>query len=399
MTEATMQPYGPTDEGDAPLSVVATFGELELEYAALRKYCALIDCPQRGVVEVSGADRLTFLNRMITQELKGLAPFRMVHSFWLNRKGRIDADMRVIDLPERTLLEMDALAVARTVDGLGKYVISEDVKVADATPALHRLSLHGPTALFLVQAISQQATGANASGPAFEDLLPGRAVVLRLAQADVVVVRDDSAGVIGLELIMGVKDAPRVYEELMSAGRHSEPEPGTSPAPNPWRNTAARTRLRLAGWHAWNIARIEAGTPMYNIDFGPESLPGETGVLGDRVSFTKGCYLGQEVVARMHARGHPKQMLVGVKFETRMDPATDLPAQPIDGSQLHIEGGESVGAISSATLAPMLGSAPISLASVKYELSKAGTVLTTTGSDGQTLKGVVQAGLSFLPER
>lgn len=394
-----MQPYGPLDEGDAPLSVVATFGELELEYASLRKHCVVIDCPQRGVIEVTGADRLSFLNRMITQELKGLAPFRMVKSFWLNRKGRIDADMRVIDLPERTLLEMDVLAVSRTVDGLGKYVITEDVKIADASQALHRLSLHGPTGLFLLQAISQPSMGANASGPAFEDLLPGRAVVLRIGQADVVVVRDDSAGVVGLELIMGVKDAAKVYEELLSAGRHTEPEPGVSPAPNPWRNTAERTRLRLAGWHAWNIARIEAGTPIYNIDFGPESLPAETGVMGDRVSFTKGCYLGQEVVARMHARGHPKQMLVGVKFETRMDPGVGLPAQPVDGSQLHIEGGEAVGAVSSATLAPMLGSAPVALASVKYEYSKPGTVVSATGSDGQGLKGVVQAGLSFLPER
>lgn len=394
-----MQPYGPMEGGDAPLSVVATFGELELEYAALRKHCVVMDWPQRGVVEVTGADRLSFLNRMITQELKGLAPFRMVRSFWLNRKGRIDADMRVIDLPERTLLEMDVLAVARTVEGLTKYVITEDVAIADASHALHRLSLHGPTALFLLQAISQPAVGANASGPAFEDLLPGRAVVLRLGDADVVAARDDSAGVVGLELIMGVKDAAKVYELLLAAGRHFEAEPGAKPPANPWRNTAARVRLRPAGWHAWNMARIEAGTPLYNIDFGPESLPGETGVLADRVSFTKGCYLGQEVVARMHARGHPKQMLVGVKFEMRMDPATGLPAQPGDDAQLRLESGEAVGAISSATLAPMVGSAAVALASVKYEYSKPGTELSTTGTDGQGLKGVVQAGLSFLPER
>lgn len=399
MTEATMQPYGPIENGDAPLAVVATFGELELEYAALRKHSVLLDSPQRGVVEVIGADRLSFLNRMITHELKDLSPFRMVRSFWLNRKGRIDADMRVLDLPDRTLLEMDVLAVGRAIEGLTKYVITEDVRLADATSATHRLSLHGPTSLFLLQAIAQHTIGPNASGPAFEDLLPGRAVVVRIAEADVVVARDDTAGVVGLELIMGVKDALRVYEALLAAGRHHEAEPGQMPAPNPWRNTASRARLRPAGWHAWNMARIEAGTPLYNIDFGSESLPAETGVLADRVSFTKGCYLGQEVVARMHARGHPKQLLVGVKFETRIDPATQLPAQPGEDAHLRLEDGNAVGAISSSTLAPMLGSAPIALASVKFEQATPGTVLTSTGTDGQTLKGVVQPRLSFLPEK
>ncbi len=399
MAEASLQPYGPPENGDGPLAVVSTFGELELEYAALRKHCVIIDCPQRGVIEVSGADRLGFLNRMITQELKDLSPFRCVKSFWLSRKGRVESDLRLIDLPDRTLLELDILTVKRTIEGLERYVITEDVKFADASPALHRLSLQGPTALFLLQALAQHASGPNASGPAFEDLLPGRVVVLRIADADVVVVRDDSAGVVGLELLVGVRDAPRVYETFLAAGRHHEPEAGATPPTNPWRNIASRARLRPAGWHAWNMARIEAGTPLYNIDFGPESLPGETGVLSERVSFTKGCYLGQEIVARMHSRGHPKQLLVGIKFESRIDPATELHAQPGEDSTLRLEDGSMVGAISSSTLGPMIGSAPIALASVKFENATPGTVLSATGSDGRTLKGVVQAGLGFLPAK
>src|SRR4051812_36724439 len=93
--EAALQTYGPPEAG---VQVVETFGELELEYAALRKHCVLIDQPQRGTIQVTGADRLAFLNRMVTQELKGLAPFQVRRSFWLNRKGRIDADLRIIEL-------------------------------------------------------------------------------------------------------------------------------------------------------------------------------------------------------------------------------------------------------------------------------------------------------------
>ncbi|MBL9000138.1 MAG: aminomethyltransferase family protein [Phycisphaerae bacterium] len=397
VAEASVLTYGPPDHPSGAVEVVETFGELELEYAALRKHCVLLDQPHRAVVEVAGKDRIDFLNRMVTQELKGLPPFRIRRSFWLNKKGRIDADLRIIDLPSRTLLEMDVHAAERTAKGLAGFIISEDVQINDWSERTHRLSLHGPSALDLISAVAQNAHGADASGPAFGELLPDRACVVRLFGAETVVFREDSCGEVGLELIVPLKHALNVYQQLLEAGHdRTHDEGGTSSGLSTTRRElSTRIKLKPAGWHAFNIARVEAGSPMYNIDFGPESLPAETGLLADRVSFTKGCYLGQEIVARMHARGHPKQVLVAVKFESKRDEETGLPRQPVTGSQLTPAGSaEVVAQVTSSTLSPMLGSAPIALAQAKFEHCQPGTVLTAV-CDDEPIKGVVQQHLTF----
>lgn len=394
--EASLLVYGPADDALGPVEVVETFGELELEYAALRKHCVLIDQPQRAVLEVTGRDRLEFLNRMVTQELKGISPFSVRRSFWLNRKGRIDADLRVIDLPSRTLLEVDIHAAARTIAGLSGFLISEDVQIADRTEQTHRLALHGPSAMALIQALAQPATGAEASGPTLDELGPDRAGVVRLGQSQVTIFREDSAGDVGLELIVPLEGAPVLYHLLVEAGRDPDADGPASGGSAAWASLGRRVRLRPAGWHAYNIARIEAGTPLYNIDFGGGSTPAESGVLSDRVSFTKGCYLGQEIVARMHSRGHSKQHLVGVRFESVMDDETSLPRQPITGTSLSLteKPGEPVGTITSSTLSPMLGAAPIAFAQVKPAASTPGTPLEAV-SDGVSIKGSVQESLVF----
>ncbi|QYU66872.1 hypothetical protein J4558_18175 [Leptolyngbya sp. 15MV] len=298
--EAAMAPYGPPEAG---ILVVQTYGELELEYAALRKSCVLIDRPERAILEITGPDRIDFLNRMLTQDLKTLTPGHLVHAFWLNRKGRIDADITLIHLDGRTYADLDALAAQRTIEGLSSFIITEDVSIADATSRLHRLSLHGPTASALLPAPSLPAAGAIAPAT-LADRTATRATV---AGNPVTIYRDDAAGEPGFEIILNADHALAVFQHLIEIGhdQHNSdaPELGTPGAGLALHShrSAAHFRLRPAGWHAYNIARIEAGTPLYNIDFGPDSLPHETGdhVLHDRVSFTKGCYLGQEIVARM----------------------------------------------------------------------------------------------------
>lgn len=381
--DALVMPYG-GEGGVGAIPVVATYGELELEYAALRKGVALIDCPQRGVLEMTGAERIGFLNRMVTQELKGLGAGAVRRSFWLNRKGRIDADLRIVELGGRTLLEVDAHAAARTFAGLGSFIIMDDATIADRTEAVHRLSLHGPRAARLLAAVGAEALAA---------LSPGLAAEAVIAGASCVAWREDSAGVPGFELIVPVADAAGVYRALVEAGH--DPEHGAAALRAESGSAAREIGLRPAGWHAWNIARIEAGTPVYNIDFGPGSLPAETGVLDDRVSFTKGCFLGQEVVARMHSRGHSKQALVGVRFGSITDESTGLARLPEAGGTVTLASGEAVGAITSSTLAPMLGSAPIAFAAVKVAHAAAGThVVAEVG--GTAVAGAITAGLRFL---
>src|SRR5678815_1620503 len=297
--EAALIPYGPPE---ADVLLVETFGELELEYAALRKGCILLDQPNRAVLEVTGAEHIDFLNRMVTQELKGFAPWTVRRSFWLNRKGRIDGDVRLIELAGTMNMELDIHAAARTLQGLAAFIITEEVQIKDVTERTHRLALHGPTSAALLAAVSKPVSGA-----AVDDLKPDQACMISIAGTETLVFRDEATGEIGLELSVPAENAAAVYQLLLETGHGHDDgdEAGAS----------SRYRLRPAGWHAFNIARIEAGRPLYNIDFGPDSLPHETGVLSDRVNFKKGCYLGQEIVARMESRGHSKRTLVGIRRE------------------------------------------------------------------------------------
>lgn len=378
-----MLAYGPAEED---VLVVETYGELELEYAALRKGCVLIDLPQRSVLEAAGPDRLDFLNRMVTQELKGLAPHHARRSFWLNRKGRIDGDVRIVELGDRTLLDLDVHAAARTLSGLRSFLVSEDCRIDDATETTHRLAVHGPTAIDLLRAASEAAGGVPLA-----DLSPGSVALVTLRGVPVTVLREDQTAEIGLELFVRTADAPAVYQHLVEIGQPHDESNGNGPA--------SKIRLRPAGWHAYNMARIEAGWPLYLLDFGADSLPAETGVLDDRVSFTKGCYLGQEIVARMHARGHPKQRLVALKLHGPLATGPGgHPRQPVTGAQVFGESVEpeadAVGVITSSAISPMLGSAAVCFGMVRYASSAPGTHV-RVAAEGVLVPALVQPGLAF----
>lgn len=387
LAEASLVAYGPAETG---CLVAETFGDIELEYAAIRKSCILMDLPQRGVIEITGKDRIEFLNRMVTQELKGLAPFRTAWTFWLNRKGRIDADLRLIELGDMIVADVDVLAAERAVKGLASFAVMEDFAIRDVSETMHRMALHGPTGPALLSSAGTLAPGAAS----VLDLAPGQATVLTTRGHRVVVDRDDSTGEIGLELTMPAGAAVDVFQQLVETGQVHADGGGEA---------AERFRMRPAGWYAYNIARIEAGRAMYNLDFGPNSLPHETGILRERVSFTKGCYLGQEVVARMESRGHSKQVLMGVRCEA-VRPAVMgegeavIPARlPVTGSHVYDATkpeADPIGAVTSSTLSPMLGSTPVCLAMIKHDLARP-NVDVLVEADGERIRGRLQEGLVF----
>lgn len=345
---ASLIPWG---EGpDAP-QVAESFGEIELEYTAIRRFAAILDLPQRGVIEITGDDRIEFLNRMVTNEVRTLEAGHTRRAFLTNRKGRIDADLRIIHLADRIVVELDATIAPAVAEALTGFLFAEDATITDITERSHRLSVHGPTAAALLAAVAPMH--ADAIGA----LRPARALECAIAGHTVIIDRWDSSGDPGFELTMPLGAAPDVHGALLAAG-----------LPTPESPTDHAFRLRRIGWHAWNIARIEAGSPVFLLDFGPDSLPAETGVLHDRVSFTKGCYPGQEVVARMQHLGHPKKVLVALRLEA---PDADPHWQPITGAPVVPEGAADdappIGAVTSSTRSPMLSDAIICFAQVKWD--------------------------------
>jgi folate-binding protein YgfZ len=362
-TRATVEieylPFGPADESGAPTcEIVAAYAEVELEYAAIRGGCALVDCPQRGTVVLRGADRFDFVNRLVTQELRKLADGAVAQAFLTNRKGRIDADLVIAAIGDLLVIDTLAHDVAAVREALEKMLFSEDVRIESRVASHARIALHGAGASQALKALglASQATGVSAWSA---DLGDARAEIWRL----------DELGTEGYALSVPVTHASSLWRSLVTFG------------------------VRPAGWFATNTARIEAGTPYFRIDFGPNNLPHESGLLDSRVSFTKGCYPGQEVVARLQHLGKPKQKLVGLRIESDLLPVADAQVFAfVEGGSI----GDAVGVVTSSGLAPMLGAVPVAFAMIGSSAYAEGTKVLVNAEGEQTPAIVTR--LAFLDD-
>ena len=349
--EAEFQPY-------ADRQIVSTFGEPQAEYAALRKGAGLMDLPQRGVLELTGRDRLPFLNNLISNQTydkatkAGLAAGRGVYAFLLQAKnGRVIADLNVLELGDRTLIELDARLAADVAAALERYRFAEQVTITDRTGQLHEVALHGPRAQIALHELPE--------------IEPMACATINLFGTPTVVWRDDPTGSAGFHLIAPAETARLLW--MNAIGRH----------------------VRPVGWAAFNAARIEAGRPLFGIDFDDTALPAETGPLLDRaVSFTKGCYPGQEIVARMHARGQVAKRIVGLRVADG--------ALPMAGAPVTDDAGNTVGGVTSSTVSPVLSNVPVALATVRKASAEVGTVLSVPAEGA--LRRAVVVELPFVKE-
>ena len=348
------------------VEIVGTFGEPQAEYAAIRKSCGLMDLPQRGLLELTGRDRLPFLNNLLTNQTwdkNTKTPMQAgagVYAFFLNIKGRIAADMNVLEIGDRTLLEMDARFVEPIRQAFDKYLFAEQVSMRSLIGVSHEIALHGPGAADVL------GRAAEAPIAALSPLASARA---RLFGVDAIVWRDDPTGAPGFHVIVPTESATTVWRELLTRFGTSE--------------HLGKRPLRPIGWAAFNATRIEAGRPLFGIDFDDSILPAETGPLFSRaVSLTKGCYLGQEIVARMHARQQVAKQIVGLKLDT-----DDL---PMAGAKLFDEKGNEIGGVTSSTLSPMLSDTAVCLGYAKRPFVAPGTKVRVP-AEGQLREATVTA--------
>ena len=354
--EAFFLSYGPPE---LQTPIVETFGELDMEYAALRKSTVVFDEPHMGTLKITGAERLAFLNNMLTAKVDDLKSGQSLHSFWLNRQGRIDADLRIIESEDCTLVRLDRHLCKPTADALNAFIFAEDIEIT-IDDSIAWISVQGPTS-FTTLNTTPFDHNTNST--------------ITLNDTQIPTDRFDLTGEIGLYLAVPKDQLETIYQALLS-----------------------NERTKPTGWLAINTARIEAGQPMFNIDFGPTNLPAETGVMDSRVHLAKGCYLGQEVVARMHARNIRKQAVVALRLDDqRITLEQQSVLQPMTGSQICIPGQEGqtpVGAITSSTISPMLGAIPIAFAMIKDSHTAPGTELAVT-AEGTYAKCTVNETYAF----
>ncbi|MBI1372548.1 MAG: hypothetical protein GC159_07280 [Phycisphaera sp.] len=339
--DASFIPYGEA-------RVVGVVESVELEYAAIRKRVALFDAPQRGLIRLTGAERQDFLHRMLTCNVNALQPGDVTRGFLLNVKGRIMADMLVAHFDDATLIDLDLPDAPAVAAELDKLLFGEDVQIADLSDSHHRVSLHGPMAGGVVEWWRDTVGGGG-------------------EQADAWHFRYDETGETGVHLWAPAERIAPIGEKLD--------------------DLAEVFKLRPIGWLAYNIARVEAGMPLFHVDFGPSNLPHETGsrLLADAVSFTKGCYRGQEIVARMQSLGHPAKILVGFRADGGEVPVSETPLLDADSADA-----ATVGAVTSSTYAPMMSQTPVGFAMVKWGKHADGSTLFAPTESGSRLPVTVQ---------
>lgn len=306
--------------------------ELDAQYRQLREECGLLDRSQRGKLLVSGPEAAAYLQGQLTNDVEALEPGEGQYAALLDRKGHMQADMRVLrpgEGPDLWLdLEPAGLEAARR--HLQMYKIGREVEVADVSAERAILSLVGPRA-------AEIAGAPPLPENACADVVVGGAESVAVGTPD------------GIDLLLPAAERDRVWDALLSAGAvEVSPE-------------------------AVEILRIEAGRPRFGAEMGTETMPAEAGIVEDAVSFTKGCYIGQETVARLHYKGKPNRHLRGLRLSS--------PAAV--GATLRL-GEKEVGMLGSAGVSPALG--PIGLAILRRE-AEPGAEL-TVGEDGVTAEVV-----------
>ena len=359
--------YGPEESA---IALPIHFGEPEVEYAAVRKTAALSDMPQRGLLRMSGEDHVAFLQNMLTQDISRSKPGEVLHSFLLNRQGHIEADLTLIRESDCTWIDLDIHNAETCREILEGFVFTEDVVIENVTQEYHHLCLHGPLGDVLLSELTEDETAKDA----IRNMANRQALSAVIAGAEGRIYRDDVTGSKGFHLLLKTTDVLKVYRALRETGDA---------------NDSFAAGLPELGWSSFNVTRVEAGTPYFNIDFAADNLPNETGVLDDRVSFTKGCYLGQEIVARIHTQGNPKQILRGLKINND-------DALPATGAEVSTDAeGAVIGAVTSSALSPLLSMTPIAFAMIKHSAAEIGSEVTVR-AEGRQVRATVQE-LCFLP--
>ena len=360
--------YGPTDN---PVAIAEGFGAFEAEYAAIRRHIGALCLPQTGVIKLTGSDVKPFLHNMLSQDINAMTGGQTKRAFMLDDKGHILADAYVHHGDASTWLELDRFDVASVVQMLDSRLFAEDVKLENISEEKSVIALLGPASMQLLSKVAKHSVETMTVEQIGQ--MPGTHHVVKIGEVDVSVCRRDLGKTLGLQLFVPTDKAEPIHQTLLDAAGYEHTEAPDADFAERRRDSL---RGRPVGWSAYNTARIESGRALYHIDFGPDSLPAEAGedAFNEAISLTKGCWLGQEAVARMHNLSHPKRLLVGLKL-----PADAL---AVAGTQVfeHDEDKRSkaprsgqIGGITSSTLSPLLGRTGLAFAVMKWGRHKPGT--------------------------
>jgi folate-binding protein YgfZ len=293
---------------------------LDAEYRALIEGCGLLDRSERGKLALIGPGAKEFLAGQVTNDTEALFSGSGCYAAFLTPKGKMLGDLRILDLGDELHLDTERVALQALFDMIRRFKIGYDVELHKRTVESSLFSLIGPTATRMV----------NAEGLPDTEHANVRA---QIGGMQAVLVRTD----VGIDIICDASNRSAVSEALLQAGAQPASEA------------------------AAEIVRVERGRPRYGVDLDDTVIPQEAGLNERAVSFTKGCYVGQETVARLHWKGKPNRHLRGLRLSAPVEP----------GAELRL-GERVVGHLTSAVLSPAHG--PIGLALVRREAEPEATL-------------------------
>jgi folate-binding protein YgfZ len=283
-------------------------------YRALRQTAGLVDRSTRGRVRLTGRDRRSYLQGLLTNDIEALTAGTGCYACLLTPQGRMIADMRVEEDGDAILMDLERDVVATVRDHLDRFVFSEDVQVADVSASLAQLGIYGPSA----PAVVSRALGGALPDESLARMAVFDNVWVESGHGRVLIVRSDDIGVQGFDVFVDADRREALSRALQESG-------------------AAAVEESVA-----EVCRVEAGRPVFHKDMDEETIPLEAGIEDRAISLTKGCYVGQEIIIRVLHRGHGRvaRRLVGLT----LDPAADV---PVRGDRIR-SGDREIGEVTSA---------------------------------------------------
>ena len=368
--------------------VVEHYGDPPSEHAALRERAGVLDLSFRSRLCLTGADRQKFLNGQVTNNVKDLKTGEGCYAALVNAKGRMQSDLNIYILADEILLDFEPGYGATVAQRLEKYIIADDVQVVDVAAHYGLISVQGPEASEVIRAWGfersavkptpdpsregNEPTAGATPLPAFGTAGAGF-VQLPTKPANFVSFKAPTLGEIylmnlprigsaGFDLFVPTAALGAVADKLITA--------------------AKAVGGRACGWQALEMGRIEAGIPRFGVDMDETNLPPEAGIEGRAVSYTKGCYIGQEVIARVRTYGQVAKALRGLRL------ADSIKVLPQKGDKLY-RGDKEIGFVTSAVASPTLKS-NVALAYVRREHNGIGTELTLRSNEGESPARIVE---------
>jgi folate-binding protein YgfZ len=320
------------------------------DYRAIREKAAIGSISARAPLAVAGRDRASYLQGLLTNDIQALVPGTGCYAAWLSPQGRMLTDMHVLESGQLILLDVPAETAAATLERLDQFVFSEDVRLESLADALAGVWIHGPGAAAVVEGTLVGTPGVSG----WQDYQHGQ---FGFAGTPVSVARIDQLGVPGYSIYVDRAHEANLVSALQSHG------------------------ARAVGRESLEAARVEAGYPIFGVDMTDTTIPLEAGIEDRAISFSKGCYVGQEVIVRVLHRGGGRVARKLVAFRVTQPSTEGAPtsADALRGAKV-FSADREIGQLTSAAESPRHGT--IALGYVHRDFASPGTVVAVKSDRG-----------------